>query len=264
MIINRLHKLVIVATLLIGCSDYVEVTAHRGASGLAPENTIASVKKAIELKADYSEIDAQEISDGSIIIFHDTSLNRTTGNNGNIWNQTLQTLSQMEAGSWFSEEFTGEKIPLLEEIIDLANDAMKLNIELKMNGNEKLLAKKVVKIVHNKNFVDRCIITSFDFNEVNKVREIDRNIKIGYIFKNIPEDIDVFTADCEILSVSRKIVDSEFVNKAKLFNKEIHVWTVNNPEEMEKLINLGVDNIITDRPDVLRSVLNKLSRNPFL
>jgi glycerophosphoryl diester phosphodiesterase len=170
----------------------------------------------------------------------------------------------MEAGSWFSEEFTGEKIPLLEEIIDLANDAMKLNIELKMNGNEKLLAKKVIKIVHNKNFVDRCIITSFDFNEVNKVREIDRNIKIGYIFKNIPEDIDVFTANCEILSVSRKIVDREFVNKAKLFNKEIHVWTVDNPEEMEKLINLGVDNIITNRPDVLRSVLKKLSRNPFL
>jgi len=264
MIINRLHKTVIVTTLLIGCSDYVEVTAHRGASGLAPENTIASVKKAIELKADYSEIDVQEISDGSIILFHDTSLNRTTGNNGNIWSQTLQTLSQMEAGAWFSDKFTGEKIPLLEEIIDLANEAIKLNIELKMNGNEKLLAKKVVKIVHNKKFIDRCIITSFDFNEVNKVREIDRNIKIGYIFKNIPEDIDVFAADCEILSVSRKIVDKEFVNKAKLHNKEIHVWTVNNPEEMEKLINLGVDNIITNRPDILRSILKKLNRNPFL
>ncbi len=236
MIINRLNKLVLVPILLIGCSEYVEVTAHRGASGLAPENTIASVKKAIELKADYSEIDAQEISDGSIILFHDTSLNRTTGNNGNIWNQSIQTLSQMEAGSWFSEEFTGEKIPLLEEIIDLVNDAMKLNIELKMNGNEKLLAKKVVKIVHSKDFVDKCIITSFDFNEVNKVREIDRNIKIGYIFKNIPEDINVFTADCEILSVSRKIVDKEFVKKAKLHNKEIHVWTVNDPDEMERLI----------------------------
>ena len=142
MIINRLNKLVLVPILLIGCSEYVEVTAHRGASGLAPENTIASVKKAIELKADYSEIDAQEISDGSIILFHDTSLNRTTGNNGNIWNQTLQTLSQMEAGSWFSEEFTGEKIPLLEEIIDLANDAMKLNIELKMNGTRSYLLKR--------------------------------------------------------------------------------------------------------------------------
>ena len=264
MIINRLNKLVLVPILLIGCSEYVEVTAHRGASGLAPENTIASVKKAIELKADYSEIDAQEISDGSIILFHDTSLNRTTGNNGNIWNQSIQTLSQMEAGSWFSEEFTGEKIPLLEEIIDLVNDAMKLNIELKMNGNEKLLAKKVVKIVHSKDFVDKCIITSFDFNEVNKVREIDRNIKIGYIFKNFPEDINVFTADCEILSVSRKIVDKEFVKKAKLHNKEIHVWTVNDPDEMERLINLGVDNIITNRPDVLSSVLKKLSRNPFL
>ena len=85
MLINRLHKLVLVVIVLVGCSDYVEVTAHRGASGLAPENTIASVKKAIELKADYSEIDVQEISDGNIILFHDTSLNRTTGNDGNIF-----------------------------------------------------------------------------------------------------------------------------------------------------------------------------------
>ena len=130
------------------------------------------------------------------------------------------------------------------------------NIELKMNGHEKLLAQKVVEIVHNKDFVDKCIITSFDFNEVNKVRKIDRNIRIGYIFKKIPENIDVFTADCDILSVSRKIVDKEFVEKAKLHNKEIHVWTVNNPAEMERLINLGVDNIITNRPDVLRSIIN--------
>jgi glycerophosphoryl diester phosphodiesterase len=256
--INRYLKSSIAFTglSLICFSQDVEITAHRGASGLAPENTIAAINKALDLECDYSEIDVQEIEDGNIILFHDTTLYRTTNIEGYVWNLNLTSSMEIDVGSWFGDEFRNEKIPTLEEVIKLVDGKMKLNIEIKINGREKLVAKNVVELVQEYSFENQCIITSFDFGTVDQVRAIDNKIKTGYIFKNLPEDIDVFSANCEILSVSRKIVTPEFIRTAKQNHKEVHVWTVNKPEEMKKLILMGVDNIITDRPDILKLVIN--------
>ena len=260
--IEIIVSLLIIASLLtFSCQKSkhkVFITAHRGASGLAPENTISAMLKAIELGADYSELDVQETSDGVIILLHDSSLKRTAGLEKNIWEMDYASLDSLDVGSWLAPEFKGEAIPTLESVIDTVYGKMKLNIELKINGHEKQLVERTVKILEKKNFISQCIVTSFDFKSIDKVRSLNKDIKVGYIFSKMPENIDVFGANVDLLSVRYTLIDEDFVAKAHANHKEVHVYTVNEPEEMKRLIRLGVDSIITNRPDVLNDLLKTL------
>lgn len=252
-----LMTLLIVGLFSCGKESKVGVTAHRGASGVAPENTMSSVKKAMELGADFSEIDVQETADGKLILLHDGTLDRTSNTHGNIWEINYSDLKNVDFGTWFSTDFANEPVVTLEEIIDSVKDKMRLNIELKMNGHEKKLIQSAVDLITKKNFVDQCIVTSFDREAVLKVKQINPGIKTGYIFSKFPENEDIYKGEFELLSINKKLVSKELVIKAHEHGKEVHVWTVNEQEEMEKLVEFGVDNIITNYPDKLINTLKK-------
>jgi glycerophosphoryl diester phosphodiesterase len=243
--------------ILFPQDNKVEITAHRGASGHAPENTIASVKEAINMKAQFAEIDVQETSDGEIILLHDGSLNRTTGFDKNIWEASYADVKKLDAGSWFSEKYKGEPVPLFSSLLDSVKGKIGLNIELKTNGHEQKLADRAVKILKDKKCDKSCYFTSFSYNQVKRVKEIDPEIKTGLIFSSYPAEFDVFTGNFEILSVGYNLVDADFVKKAKENHKEIHVWTVDDEKEMQRLIDLGVTSIITNYPDRLQKLLDK-------
>ncbi len=234
----------------------IMVVAHRGASGYAPENTLSAMKKAIEMNAEMSELDVQETADGEIILLHDNTTKRTGKKDLNIWKLNYDDLKDIEVGEWFSEEYKGEPIPTLKEVIDLVKGKMKLNIELKANKHEKMLAERSLKVVTDNEFLDQVVFTSFKFDEIRKIRALNKEAKVGYIFGKLPENVDVFTEDVDLLSAHYKTVDAEFVKKAKSNGKEVHVWTVNEPEDMKRMIELGVEAIITNYPDVLRKVLD--------
>jgi glycerophosphoryl diester phosphodiesterase len=258
---NKISLLALAVVLLVSCqSDQkkVLITGHRGASGLAPENTISAMKKAIEVGSDYSELDVQETRDGILVLLHDSSLKRTAGLEKNIWEMDYDSLSGLDVGSWYSPEFKGELIPTLEEVMDFVRGKMKLNIELKVNSHEEMLAERVVKTIEQKDFISGCLITSFDFESIDKVRALNADIQVGYLFSKIPKDIDVFKADVDLFSVRHDIVNAEFVNKSHANGKSVHVYTVNDPEEMKRLIKLGVNSIITDRPDILNDIVQSL------
>jgi len=232
------------------------VTGHRGASGHAPENTLSAMKIAIEMGAEFSELDVQETADGEIILLHDSSLKRTSGVDKNIWEVNYAELKGLDVGSWFSEKYKNESIPTLQEVINLVRGKMKLNIELKANKHEKMLAERTLKVVIDNDFLDQVIFTSFKFDEIRKIRELNKEAKVGYIFGRMPKDVDVFSEDVDVLSVNIKTVDATFMKKAKAAGKEVAVWTVNKPEDMKRMIELEVDRIITNYPDVLRKVLD--------
>jgi len=236
-------------------SNKILVTAHRGASSYAPENTIASIKEAIKMKADNAEIDVQETSDGEIILLHDGNLKRTTGYDKNIWEASYAEVKKLDAGSWFSEKYKGEPVPRFAALLDAIKKKIHLNIELKTNGHEQKLADRAVKILKDKHLEHNCYFTSFDYKQIKRVKEIDPTIKTGLIFSSMPKDMDVFTSDFEILSVGYNLVDADFVKKAKENNKEIHVWTVDDETEMKRLIDLGVTSILTNAPDKLIKLL---------
>jgi glycerophosphoryl diester phosphodiesterase len=236
-------------------NDKVLVTAHRGASAYAPENTLSAVELAIKMKADYAEIDVQETADGEIILLHDGSLKRTTGTDMNIWQMEYKELDTLDAGSWFSGKFKSESIPSLTQLLDSVRGRIKLNIELKTNGHEKELAERTVKIIKEKNFHSECILTSFSYSQLKKVKEIEPDLRTGLIFSKMPADINIFTNNSiDLLSVHYSLVNEVFMKSANDAGKEVHVWTVNDEDEMKRLIKLGVKSIITNYPDKLRQI----------
>jgi glycerophosphoryl diester phosphodiesterase len=220
----------------------------------APENTLSAIRQAIEDGADFAEIDVQETADGQIVLLHDTDLMRVAGVNKKIWQLSYSEIKSLDAGSWFAPEFKGEHIPTLPEAIEVAGSRIGLNIELKFNGHEKQLAESVVKIVREHQFGPRCIITSLNYEALKTVKILDSSLKTGFI---IARSIgNMFRVDTDILSLSARLVNADVIAAARKRQKEVHVWTVNQPVAMTYFINLGVDNIITDYPAKLVSVID--------
>jgi len=255
-------KSIIISLLLIiltGCSQHeFLITAHRGASGVAPENTMSAYLLAIEMKADYGELDVQETSDDVLILYHDKNYIRTAGDSSNVWEMPYDSITGFDVGSWKSETYAGEPIPLFTDIIDSVNGRMKLNVEIKMNGHEDGLTEHVLKVLQEKNFADQCIITSFNLDAVDKIRALDPSFTVGYIFSKMPEDRDVFAANVDLLSVKNILVTEEFMEQARAANKLVHVWgKVDEPEEMERLYELKIDSPITNYPDRWRTFLSE-------
>lgn len=261
---NKINKKIIGIFLLILVAmmceqkkpdDFV-VIAHRGASRAAPENTLSAMKKAIEFGADYAECDVYRTKDGEIVLFHDEEMERTTGQQGMIWEYTLAELREFEVGSWFNEDFRGEPIPTLREVIRMVKGQMKLNIEIKVSGKDTDIAQKVVDIIRSENFANECMVTSFERSAIDKVKEIAPDLITGFIFDE-EHPPDIFKGSWDVVCSNRSIVDREFVRKAERNGKRLFVWTVNYPYEMKKFIDLGVDGIITDVPDILKDILAK-------
>ena len=236
----------------------IKITAHRGSSLKAPENTLAEFEKAIEDMADYIELDVQQTKDGAIIVMHDPNVYRTTGVNSYVWEMTLDQIEELDAGSFFSQQYAGEKVPTLEEVIKLVKGKAKLNIEIKPSVHDTDLTEKVVKLIKDNNFTQDCVITSFDYATLKKVKKIDSNMEVGYIlsvaygnFYNM-DDIDFFSVNASFLS---KITVDAIHNAGK----QVHAWTVDNTVSIKNLANKGVDNIITDVPIAAKEVI--YSRN---
>lgn len=231
-----------------------EITSHRGNSIDAPENTLASIKYAIRDLANYAEIDVQETKDGEIVVFHDSNLKRITGIDKNIGEVNYNEIKNLDAGSWFSPEFKDETIPTLKQVLNIADGKIKLNIEIKPNPTDSNLVESVVKIIEDANFEKNCVITSLNYDCIKKVKALNKDIKTGYIlsvaygnFYDI-ENVDFF-------SMEQSFINEKVVREIHNRNKEIHAWTINSPENMIKLIDLDVDNIITDNPILARQII---------
>jgi glycerophosphoryl diester phosphodiesterase len=248
------------ALLFTGCgekrSEQVVIIAHRGASQVAPENTLAALKKAVELGAEYAEVDVFQTKDGEIVLMHDEKLERTTNVKGKIWDFTREELKQLDAGSWFGREFKGEPIPTLHEAIQLVRGRMKLNIEIKIKREEPEIAQKVLDLIRAEEFEKDCVITSFDRKTVEKIKQIAPHIETGFIFdEDYPAG--VFEGSWDALCCDYRLVNKEFISKARENRKKIYAWTVNSRRVMRRLIDLKIDGIITNRPGLLKKVLKE-------
>ncbi|NEP00118.1 MAG: glycerophosphodiester phosphodiesterase [Symploca sp. SIO2E9] len=233
----------------------IDITAHRGSSDAAPENTMSAINLAIQEQADYAEIDVQQTKDGSLVLLHDSNLKRVTGIERNIWELSDNEVDKLDVGNWFSLKFAGEKVPYLEEVIDAVKGKIKLNIELKLNGHEQNLAEHVAELICQKEFTEQCLITSFDYHTLVQVKKINAQVATGLIFARPIENLANFKVD--FYSVEQMVATIDFINTAHAIGRNVHVWTVNKIAEMGKFISRGVDNIITNRPKTLHVLLEK-------
>ncbi|MDP2302311.1 MAG: glycerophosphodiester phosphodiesterase family protein [Ignavibacteria bacterium] len=247
---SAIHQLKLINNILADKENNTLITAHRGASGEAPENTIASITKALDYKSDIIEIDVQETKDGEVVLHHDFTLKRTAKIQKLIANLTLNELGELEVGSWFDSKFKGEKIPTLNQVIELINGKALLNIELKSGIHQQQLAEKVESIITDLKLFDDCFVTSFDFSLIEKVKSRSSQIKTGYIFSMFSNINPHIIEKVDIVSVNHRFLSKKLIRYARERKKEIHVWTVNKEKEMTRLIGMGVDSIITNFPDI--------------
>jgi glycerophosphoryl diester phosphodiesterase len=234
---------------------------HRGASYEAPENTLAAFVRAIELGADGIELDVQLSKDGQLVAIHDATLEATTDGQGRVQNRTLAELKELDAGSWFAPAFAGQHIPTLQEVIDVVGNRLLLNIELKtreLNGDG--LAAAVVTTVKENNLLDRAIVSSFNPLAVWRSRRLEPGLSVGMLYS--PDQPLPFRRlwlrrliRPSALHPHHAALDEATMEWARKRGYRVHAWTVDDPAEMRRLKRIGVDVIITNRPDRLRRVL---------
>lgn len=239
------------------------IVANRGAMGYAPENTISAFKMAIELGADALELDLRQTKDGVLVALHDASVDKTTNGKGSVNNFHFKDLQTLDAGSWFDKKFSGEKIPSLQEVINVLNDSTILIIELK-EGDETYpgIEERVVSLVKENEIESRTILKSFDPNVLRRLREIEPNIPLCYVYAlRIPwlgMIIDrgitfgsIYNIDAEYLQPHRFFLSDSFVKDAQSKGFKIISWGVNSSEAIIESLDYGVDGIETDYPDLV-------------
>ena len=235
--------------------------AHRGASGHAPENTLSAIHKAIDMGSQYVEIDVQLSSDGKVVVIHDESVGRTTDGDGLVKDLSLAELKSLDAGSWFSKDYAGAKIPSLEEVLLLDFKQSKLIIEVKNSGNmHPGLEKKIVDLVHKTMKSESVIYKSFGLETLAIFRDLDPKVEqvyvtIGPIIDGILVIDDwarfgsLFDVDAEYYQVHRFLASHSLVRKVKEAGKKLIIWDVQKPKHFEKMKELGIDIIETDWPE---------------
>ncbi len=214
---------------------------HRGCKDIEPENTLLAIKKAIAIGVDGVEIDVRLSKDKELVVIHDDTLDRTTNGKGFVKNLILKELKKLNAGK-------GEKIPTLQEVINVIKDRIYLLIELKAEGTEK----SVVELI-KKNKLKKAIIISFIHQLVKNVKKIDKKIKTGILFKDNQTDPVVMAknTNSEFVFPKYELVDKEFVVKCHKKGIRVAAWNINNPDELKKASKLGLDIIYSNRPDIL-------------
>lgn len=232
-----------------------EVTAHRGSSLYYPENTMSAFKAAKEEGADWIELDVQQTKDGRIIVAHDTSFKRTAGMNKHTWELTYEEIKELDVGSFKDEKFKGEKVPLLEEVILFAKENnIQLNIELKPSGHEVDFEKSVIDIINQYSFRENCVVTSQVYDVLKRIKNYDPKMETVYVMSFAYGDI-IELKDADHFSIEATSITSSLVSKIHKEGKEISAWTVNTEENMKRLIELKVDNIITDNVELAKNTI---------
>ncbi len=233
--------------------------AHRGASALAPENTMAAFERAVGLGADGIELDLHLSRDGELVVIHDDTLDRTTDGNGPVHEKYLGELKRLDAGGWFGEDFAGQRIPTLMEVLD--RFAGKVPLALEVKGGSSFfpgIEEKVVSALRWHSAVGQAAVASFDHHALLRLKELEPTLRTAALIVGRPVSIAALAgaARADAMALESSLVTKTEVEACHAAGLQLVVWVVNDPAQMRHFIGLGVDGIITDRPDLLRIALN--------
>jgi glycerophosphoryl diester phosphodiesterase len=217
---------------------------HRGARAYEPENTLRSFRKALEIGVDAIELDVRRTRDNHLVVIHDADVKRTTNGKGLVADLTLKEIKELSTEK-------GEKIPTLEEALELLDGKVKILIELKEQG----LEEKVLSTIHSKNVLKNVIIASFLEPALAKTRELDKQIETGLIYAKHPNPIKAaLELKANYLISLYRLTHTANVQKAHENALKVIVWTINAAEEAAEYAKKGVDGIATDKPDILKNL----------
>ena len=246
------------------------VIAHRGISGRYPENTLVAFQRAVEAEVDWIEFDVHTTADGVVIVSHDTTADRCTDGHGYFKTMTLQQVKQLDAGRWFSEEFAGTRIPTFEEALDLLGDGrVRLCIEIKGDdtGDYLRTAWGTVGLLKKRGLLRYVVIASFNIECLRAVKMWEP--LLGTSLDPSPQDGSCTPWELcqQVLMCSASMqhyyetLTPELIQEAHGHGFTLWTWTVNEPDDMRRMIDMGVDGIMTDYADVLRAIVDE-TNNP--
>ena len=241
------------------CMKAPWVIAHRGASGYAPENTLAAFRKAAELGARFIETDLRLSRDMHFVAIHDATLERTTNGRGGVNNRTLAELRQLDAGSWFNTEFAGERIPTLEEIFEFSGQAdIGFYLEIK-SGAAWELHSALAGAMSDASGASRAVVISFDTTILEKLMRLEATMMTGLLFDQpLPDAIERGQRlGTRQLLPRGDLLTRELVERAHEADLQVITWTLDEPVQMRAAIAAGVDGIMTNYPDRLRDIIEK-------
>jgi glycerophosphoryl diester phosphodiesterase len=254
---------------------FLAVQGHRGASGRAPENTLAAFRKAIEFGVDGMEMDLQVTRDGVVVIIHDDTLDRTTDGRGRVTDLRLDEVKRADAGATFAPAFQGERVPTLSEVITLVqgsgDERVRLNLEIKFGegreGQPEDVEERVLAVLRETSFVDRVTVQSFHHPSTAKMKALESRIPTGLLVgqRDVPPDPFARLRECraDYYAPERRLVTAELVGACHQARIPVVTWTVNDPDEARRLVALGLgtlpgDAIISDYPDRLLEMRRSL------
>ena len=251
----------------------VLIVGHRGARGIAPENTLASFQMAIDIGVDAIELDLHVTRDGDLVVMHDPALERTTDGTGEIGDFTFDELNRLNAAAKFvgEIEYGVQRIPTLHQVFDLVGGKPSLYLEIKLRNNNTRypgIERKMLDVVRGFNALTSTLVTSFDFASLAEVKRIEPairtqvNISAGY-FDSLgsiePKDVamDLVKRGYRWIAINKKYLTPEMFTALKERELNVHPWVVNEVDEMWRFVDMGVDLITTDRPDLLVAAYRK-------
>ncbi|KXB63998.1 glycerophosphodiester phosphodiesterase family protein [Olsenella sp. DNF00959] len=241
----------------------VQLTAHRGACLEAPENTMAAFRQAQEQGADWVELDLQQSADGGIFVSHDARLKRVSGVDKAAWELTLEEVRALDAGSHFSPEFAEERYPTLGEVLAWAKETgMRLNIELKPTGHERDLEGEVARQVREAGMGSQCVFTSMSYDCLLRLREAAPEVRRAYVMTLAYGDLCQLDA-ADLFSVEETSCTAQLVGYLHAQGREVLAWTVNDESNVLRVVENGVDGVITDDvPRVREALQDRDGRTP--
>lgn len=255
--------------------DRVEVlnVAHRGASAAAPENTLAAFREGIEMNSDLIETDVQRSKDGELVLMHDTNLARTTDVEQvfpdrapwKVSEFTYAEMQKLDAGSWKSAEYAGEPIPTLAQAIEAIRPSRAgLLLEIKAPdlypGIEAEVAEEMRTFpgyVESAVAADRLVIQSFSFDSMRRYAALEPDVPVGLLGTPAVDQLPALAEFADQVNPHHKSVDASYVEAVHAAGMDCLVWTVDAPADMNRAVDLGVDGVITNKPDVLEQVLRE-------
>lgn len=239
---------------------------HRGAGGLAPGNTLAAFQVALDLGIDGVELDVQRCRTGEVVVIHDLTVDRTTNGTGAVKDLSLAEIKALDAGSHFGPRFAGERIPTLAEVLDLVGDRLLVNVELKSSSpRTDGLEAEVIRLIRERNLERHVLTSSFNPFALWRTRRLAPDLKLGLLYAhNLPLPLRrawlAFLSHPEARHPDYPLVDELLMAQARSHGWQVNTWTVNEPDDMRRMMDLGVDGIITDRPDVLEVVRKRVDK----
>jgi len=234
-------------------TESIAITAHRGSSLSAPDNSLAVIERAIDDGADYVELDVRQTADGQLVLLHDKDLLRVAGDPRDVWNVTLAEIKTMDAGSWFGPQFRDTRIPTLTEAIDLLRGRAKLYLEVKSSPFSPGLVSQVIETLKQEKMLDQTLIAALEPDVLRQAQRLAPGLRTSLLVHSVIGPIDGQPFD--VLALREALINPARISNLRQQNQEIHVWTVNDRRTLSRMIDQGVDNIITDRPELLASLL---------